>query len=301
MKGIVLAGGLGSRLHPLTLATSKQLLPIYDKPMIYYPLSVLMLAGIRDIMIISTAHDLPRFETLFGDGSRLGLSLSYAVQEEPRGIAEALVIGESFINGENVALILGDNIFYGDHLSSLLKSCGQLESGAAIFGYHVKDPERYGVVMFEGDKVSDIIEKPNPAPSSYAVTGLYFYDGQAVALAKGLTPSARGELEITDLNRAYLDQGALRVHLFDRGFAWLDTGTFEALHQASNYIQVIQERQGIQVGCVEEIAYQNKWIGDLELESLAKPLINSNYGKYLLALLEDNKKALGRQSRASYL
>ncbi|MCB1106890.1 MAG: glucose-1-phosphate thymidylyltransferase RfbA [Chlamydiia bacterium] len=285
MKGIILAGGKGSRLHPLTLATSKQLLPIYDKPMIYYPLSVLMEAGIREILIISTPHDLPRFKHLFGDGSHLGLHFSYAAQKEPRGIADAFIVGESFIKGENVALILGDNIFYGDHLSSLLESCGELESGGVIFGYQVKDPGRYGVVTFEGDRVVDVIEKPLNPPSSYAVTGLYFYDEEVVSLAKGLKPSARGELEITDLNRAYLERGELRVHLFDRGFAWLDTGTFEALHLASNYIQAIQERQGIQVGCIEEIAYQKGWIGETELEKLSKPLINSDYGKYLLSLL----------------
>ena len=285
MKGIILAGGLGTRLHPLTLVTSKQLLPIYDKPMIYYPLSVLMQAGIREILIISTPQDLPRFKTLLGTGAQLGLSFSYAVQEAPRGIAEALLIGEAFIDGDQVALILGDNIFYGDHLASLLKSCGELESGAAIFGYQVKDPERYGVVAFEGDKVIDIIEKPQTPPSPYAVTGLYFYDDQAVTLAKRLTPSARGELEVTDLNRAYLKEGKLRVHLFDRGFAWLDTGTFEALHQASNYIQVIQERQGVQVGCIEEIAYQQGWITASELEKISKSLNNSDYRSYLSSLL----------------
>jgi len=286
MKGIILAGGLATRLHPLTLASSKQLLPIYDKPMIYYPLSVLMQAGIREILIISTPHDLPRFETLFGDGSQLGLSLSYKVQKEPKGIAEAFILGEEFIAGSNVALILGDNIFYGDHLTDLLKSCGELEFGAAIFGYQVKDPQRYGVVSFDGDRVVDIIEKPSSPPSPYAVTGLYFYDEQVVSIAKGLKPSDRGELEITDLNRAYLKEDQLRVHLFDRGFAWLDTGTFEALHQASNYIQVIQERQGIQVGCIEEIAYQNGWIQAIDLEGLANSLQNSEYGKYLQSLLE---------------
>ncbi|MCB1110718.1 MAG: glucose-1-phosphate thymidylyltransferase RfbA [Chlamydiia bacterium] len=285
MKGIILAGGLGTRLHPLTLVTSKQLLPIYDKPMIYYPLSVLMQAGIREILIISTPQDISRFEALLGTGDQLGLRFSYAVQKEPRGIAEALLIGESFIDGDNVALILGDNIFYGDHLAALLKSCGELESGAAIFGYQVKDPERYGVVAFEGDQVVDIVEKPQMPLSPYAVTGLYFYDDQAVALAKGLTPSSRGELEVTDLNRAYLKEGKLRVHLFDRGFAWLDMGTFEALHQASNYIQVIQERQGVQVGCIEEIAYQQGWITASELEGISKSLNNSSYGSYLSSLL----------------
>lgn len=264
MKGIVLAGGLGTRLHPLTLATSKQLLPIYDKPMIYYPLSVLMEAGIREILLISTSHDLPRFQTLLGDGSSFGIELSYAVQEEPRGIAEAFIIGESFIGEDNVALILGDNIFYGDQLPSLLKSCVQLETGGVIFGYQVKDPHRYGVVALEGKQVVDIIEKPLDPPSPYAVTGLYFYDHKVIEIAKGLSPSDRGELEITDVNRAYLERGELRVHLFERGFAWLDTGTFEALHQASNYIQALQERQGIQVGALEEVAARKGWITSQE-------------------------------------
>ncbi len=261
MKGIILAGGLGTRLHPLTLVTSKQLLPIYDKPMIYYPLSVLMQAAIRDILIIATPHDLPRFETLFKDGSHLGLSISYDVQKKPQGIADAFIIAEDFIGDQNVALVLGDNIFYGEHLSPLLKNCGNLESGGVIFGYQVKDPERYGVVAFnEKREVTNIIEKPKNPPSPYAVTGLYFYDNDVISIAKSLEPSARGELEITDVNRAYLSRGDLRVHLFDSGFAWLDTGTFEALHQASNYVQIIQERQGIQVGAIEEIAQQNGWI-----------------------------------------
>lgn len=261
MKGIILAGGLGTRLHPLTLATSKQLLPIYDKPMIYYPLSTLMQAGIRDIMIISTKHDLHRFETLLKDGSHLGLKISYGIQKEPNGIAEAFIIAEEFIEDQNIALILGDNIFYGEHLSPLLKNCGKLESGGVVFGYQVKDPERYGVVAFDNDmRVTDIIEKPHIPPSQYAVTGLYFYDNDVISIAKSLKPSARGELEITDVNRAYLERGELRVHLFDSGFAWLDTGTFEALHQASNYVQIIQERQGIQIGAVEEIARQNGWV-----------------------------------------
>jgi len=261
MKGIILAGGLGTRLHPLTLATSKQLLPIYDKPMIYYPLSTLMQAGIREIMLISTKHDLPRFQTLLKDGSHLGLNISYGVQTEPNGIAEAFMIAEAFIEDQNVALVLGDNIFYGEHLGALLKSCGTLERGGVIFGYQVKDPERYGVVAFDEDqRVTDIIEKPQNPPSQYAVTGLYFYDNDVISIAKSLKPSARGELEITDVNRVYLERGDLRVHLFDSGFAWLDTGTFEALHQASNYVQIIQERQGIKIGAVEEIAEQNGWI-----------------------------------------
>lgn len=269
MKGIILAGGRGTRLHPLTLATSKQLLPVYDKPLIYYPLSVLMQAGIREILLISTPEDLPRFQKLLGDGAEFGLSLTYAEQEEPRGIAEAFIIGESFIGGDNVALILGDNIFYGDHLSTLLKSCCELESGGVIFGYQVKDPERYGVIAFEGDRVTDIIEKPKKPPSPFAVTGLYFYDNEVVTISKSLSPSARGELEITDVNRAYLEKRSLRVHLFDRGFAWLDTGTFEALHQASNYVQAIQERQGIQIGSLKEIASQQGWIASQILSNLS--------------------------------
>lgn len=261
MKGIILAGGLGTRLYPLTLVTSKQLLPVYDKPMVYYPLSTLMQAGIRDIMLISTEQDLARFQTLLKDGSHLGLSITYGVQKKPNGIAEAFMIAEEFIEDQNVALVLGDNIFYGQQLSSLLKSCGTLEKGGVVFGYQVKDPERYGVVAFDQNHcVTDIIEKPQNPPSQYAVTGLYFYDNDVVSIAKSLKPSPRGELEITDVNRAYLKRGDLRVHLFDAGFAWLDTGTFEALHQASNYVHIIQERQGIKIGAVEEIALQNGWI-----------------------------------------
>jgi len=261
MKGIILAGGLGTRLYPLTLVTSKQLLPIYDKPMIYYPMSTLMEAGIREIMIISTPHDLPRFQALFKEGSELGMKISYASQEEPNGIAEAFIIAEEFIGKDPVALILGDNIFYGDHLSSILKSSGSLKKGGMIFGYQVKDPERYGVIAFNDQKkVTDIIEKPKNPPSQYAVTGLYFYDNDVVSIAKSLKPSPRGELEITDVNRAYLRRGDLQVHLFETGFAWLDTGTFEALHKASNYVQIIQERQGIQIGAIEEIAVANGWI-----------------------------------------
>jgi glucose-1-phosphate thymidylyltransferase len=261
MKGIILAGGLGTRLYPLTLVTSKQLLPIYDKPMIYYPMSTLMEAGIREIMIISTPHDLPRFQALFKEGSELGMKISYASQEEPNGIAEAFIIAEEFIGEDSVALILGDNIFYGDHLSSILKSSGSLKKGGMIFGYQVKDPERYGVIAFNDQKkVTDIIEKPKNPPSQYAVTGLYFYDNDVVSIAKSLKPSPRGELEITDVNRAYLQRGDLQVHLFETGFAWLDTGTFEALHKASNYVQIIQERQGIKIGAIEDIAAANGWI-----------------------------------------
>lgn len=263
MKGIILAGGLGERLHPLTLVTSKQLLPIYDKPMIYYPMSTLMQAGIREIMIISTPHDLPRFQVLFKDGAELGLNISYAAQEEPNGIAEAFIIAEEFIGSDPVALVLGDNIFYGDHLSTALRDCGNLEKGGMIFGYQVKDPERYGVIAFNDQKqVIDIIEKPKNPPSQYAVTGLYFYDNDVVSIAKSLNPSPRGELEITDVNRAYLQRGDLNVHLFDTGFAWLDTGTFETLHKASNYVQIIQERQGVKIGAIEEIATRNGWINE---------------------------------------
>ncbi|NGX51437.1 MAG: Glucose-1-phosphate thymidylyltransferase [Chlamydiae bacterium] len=292
MKGIILAGGLGTRLHPVTISTSKQLLPVYDKPMIYYPLSVLMQAQIRDIMIISTSHDLPRFQTLLGDGVALGLTISYAVQEEPRGIADAFLVAESFIKDQNVALVLGDNIFYGEHLRELLQECGDLDEGGVVFGYQVKDPERYGVVDFDEERrVKSIIEKPEEPPSSYAVTGLYFYDREVVEIAKSLQPSPRGELEITDVNLAYLSKGRLRVHLFDRGFAWLDTGTFEALHQASNYVHTVQERQGIKIACIEEIAFQSGWISENELYQLAKKQEKSEYGRYLLTLLTSQQSA----------
>ena len=287
MKGIILAGGSGTRLYPVTFQTSKQLLPVYDKPMIYYPLSVLMQAHIREILIIATPEDLPRFQALLGDGRQLGLSLSYAPQVEPRGIAEAFIIAESFIGDDTVALILGDNIFYGHHLGELLHQCGDLETGGIIFGYQVKDPERYGVVAFDKEKrVTDIIEKPKDPPSSFAVTGLYFYDQTVVEIARSLRPSSRGELEITDVNRVYLERGDLRVHFFDRGFAWLDTGTFEALHQASNYVQAIQDRQGIKIGCIEEIAFQSGWITRKELLQLAEKQSNSSYGEYLKSFCE---------------
>lgn len=290
MKGIILAGGSGTRLYPVTFSTSKQLLPVYDKPMIYYPLSVLMQARIREILIISTPQDLPRFQSLLGDGSHLGLSLSYAEQQEPRGIAEAFLIGASFIGEDTVALILGDNIFYGHHLCELLHQCGDLESGSVIFGYQVKDPKRYGVVAFDQqNRVIDIIEKPENPPSSYAVTGLYFYDQTVVDIARGLKPSARQELEITDVNRAYLERGDLRIHLFDRGFAWLDTGTFEALHHASNYVQAIQERQGIKIGCIEEVAFQNGWITEAQLHALASKQDKSAYGAYLESLMKPQR------------
>lgn len=282
MKGIILAGGRGSRLYPATFATCKQLLPIYDKPMIYYPLSVLMLASIRDILIISTPEDLHRFQKLFQDGTHLGLKISYAVQEEPRGIAEAFLIGEEFIGNEPVCLILGDNIFYGHNLGQLLSHSACLEKGAIIFGYEVKDPQRYGVMRFDEQlKVVDIIEKPAIPSSPYAVTGLYFYDSDVVQIASALTPSKRGELEITDVNLAYLKRGDLSCRLLDRGFAWLDTGTHDALQKASVYVHTIEERQGIKIACLEEIAYQMGFIDRDQLEKLAVSLSPSEYGHYL--------------------
>ncbi len=287
MKGIILAGGSGTRLHPATLAISKQLLPVYDKPMIYYPLSVLMLAGIRDILIISTPRDLPHFQNLFGDGKQLGLSLSYVVQTHPRGLADAFIVGESFIDGQPVAMILGDNLFYGQGLSTLLENAVKLTKGGKVFAYQVKDPERYGVVEFDAQgKALSIQEKPSHPKSDYAVTGLYFYDGQVSQLARSLQPSPRGEIEISDLNQLYLDKGQLEVLTFGRGFAWLDTGTHESLLEASEFIRVIQERQGHYIAAIEEIAFEKGWIDTNELKALAKPLSKSNYGKYLLKLLE---------------
>ncbi len=286
MKGIVLAGGKGTRLYPVTLSICKQLLPIYDKPMIYYPISVLMQAGIREILIISTPEDTPRFQQLLGDGSTLGLSLSYAIQEAPQGIAQAFLIGETFIGDDSVALILGDNIFYGHDLSTMLRPCADLEQGAIIFGYEVKDPERYGVVEFDlHGRVIDIVEKPREPKSRYAVTGLYFYDSDVVQIARQLKPSARQEYEITDVNRAYLQRGDLHLRLLDRGFAWLDTGTHEALQQASLYVKTIQERQGIRVACLEEIAYQMGFITKAALQQQAQALSKSEYGQYLHELL----------------
>lgn len=286
-KGIILAGGKGSRLFPVTLSVCKQLLPVYDKPMIYYPLATLMQAGIREILIISTPEDLPRFETLFGDGSILGLSLSYQEQRVPAGIAQALILGASFIGQDSVALILGDNIFYGHHLQDVLRSCRSSLQGATIFGYEVKDPNRYGVAAFNGEGVLvDIIEKPEVAPSPYAITGLYFYDNDVIEIAKGLHPSRRGELEITDVNRAYLQRGDLEIHLLERGAAWLDTGTHDALHKASNYVQVIQERQGIKIACIEEIAFQMGFIDQEQFYHLAASLSATEYGAYLMGVLE---------------
>ena len=286
MKGIVLAGGSGTRLHPLTQTISKQLLPVYDKPMIYYPLSTLMLAGIREILIISTPHDLPLFEKLLGDGSRIGCEFTYAVQEQPNGLAEAFVIGKDFIGNDSVALVLGDNIFYASGFSKKLQSCTD-PSGGIVFAYRVHDPERYGVVDFdENNKAVSIEEKPTNPKSSYAVPGLYFYDNQVVDITANIEPSPRGELEITDVNNVYLAIEELNVEVLDRGTAWLDTGTFASLMQASNFIQVIEERQGLKVGCIEEIAYKMKFIDAEHLEKIARPLEKSGYGAYLINILK---------------
>lgn len=289
MKGIILAGGSGTRLHPLTLAVSKQLMPIYDKPMIYYPLSVLMMAGIHEVLIISTPHDLPQFKKLLGDGSQIGCQLSYKVQPEPNGLAQAFVIGEEFIGNDQVALILGDNIFYGSGLGTLLKRNNQPQGGI-IYAYHVTDPERYGVVEFDPDgQVISIEEKPTIPKSNYAVPGLYFYDNEVIEIAKKIKPSPRGEYEITDVNKEYLKRGKLSVSVLNRGTAWLDTGTIDSLLQASQFVQVIEQRQGFKIGCIEEVAYRMGYINASQLQKIAQPLVKSGYGEYLLNLIKFDK------------
>lgn len=287
MKGIILAGGSGTRLYPVTQVVCKQLLPVYDKPMIYYPLSTLMLAGIKDILIISTPEDTPVFERVLGDGSKYGLKFTYAVQEKPRGLADAFIVGADFIGKESVCLILGDNIFYANGLSELLRNASKNEKGATVFGYYVNDPERYGVVEFNNNgKVISIEEKPAVPKSNYAVVGLYFYDNRVIEIAKNLKPSARGEIEITDVNKEYLSRGELNIQLMGRGYAWLDTGTHDSMHEASTFVKIIEDRKGLKIACIEEIAYEMDYIDDNQLRKLAEPLMKSGYGKYLIDKLE---------------
>ncbi|MBX3703149.1 MAG: glucose-1-phosphate thymidylyltransferase RfbA [Steroidobacteraceae bacterium] len=289
-KGIILAGGTGTRLHPVTLALSKQLVPVYDKPMVYYPLSTLMLAGIREFLIITTPRDQTAFEGLLGDGSQWNISISYAVQPEPNGIAQAFLIGANFIGNSAVSLILGDNIFYGHNLSRTLQRCAKRQAGATVFGYYVQDPERYGVAQFDSKgRLVDLVEKPERAPSNYAITGIYFYDRNVVNMARQLSPSARGELEITDLNRAYLRKGNLKLEKLGRGTAWLDTGTPASLTDAGNFVRIVEERQGLKIACVEEVAFRMGYINRERLRRLAAPLRKSGYGEYLLGLLKDRR------------
>lgn len=290
MKGIILAGGAGTRLYPLTEAISKQLVPVYDKPMIYYPLSTMMLAGIKDILLISTPRDISRFEDLLGDGSQLGINIEYKVQENPNGLAEAFIVGADFIGEDSVCLILGDNIYYGSGLSEMVQRSAQKQVGATVFGYQVNDPERFGVVEFdENNHVKSIEEKPAHPASNYAVTGMYFYDNQVVEIAKNLAPSPRGELEITDVNKAYLDRGQLDVELLGRGYAWLDTGTHESLHEAAGFIETVQKRQNLKIACIEEVAFRMGYIDRKQLIELAQPLKKNDYGQYILRLAEENK------------